>query len=514
MTEEKSKILLKDFVVFLSTWGTGKTELMVKKAKKLSKKGEKVLLVIITFGRNSSLPTLLVHQLQNTFLKNEHIDVLHVPYIDGTIHNGFQESAKNYDHILIDEFFGDFLSLSKCNQEEFLSIISNKKTVWITMSNTYWLTMKTDLNQLTNDVNNHWFPMYNFETVTMTEAQRFSAEVGVHFKVLLDQIYGPQMPLNALLFMQATPSSLASKVSTISPELVFDLKTCLKACLSELVMNKNDQNFMIMIEDLPNDIKALVKNQEILPLIFDQLFKDLGLECPKYCTETFSNIDDIEETKNCAIVTTYSMAKGVEHRNIINLSGPLCHSRSCGNIVNAPANFNMAFLALPWVDASFDSMTLLEWIDTKLDSFGYNSKRSTVFLNYFHKHNPLIECILDCIKDDEDLEDLDPESITKLIYQHLQSSTKSDCPFDSAEDILNFRIWEDLAMKKKLQKYEDEIISACCKILKRKIVLIPILDTFLEETFGAEHLKDFKIFCLRNFGRLGRFNFYISTKKK
>ena len=66
MTEEKSKILLKDFVVFLSTWGTGKTELMVKKAKKLSKKGEKVLLVIITFGRNSSLPTLLVHQLQNT----------------------------------------------------------------------------------------------------------------------------------------------------------------------------------------------------------------------------------------------------------------------------------------------------------------------------------------------------------------------------------------------------------------------------------------------------------------
>ena len=137
MTEEKSKILLKDFVVFLSTWGTGKTELMVKKAKKLSKKGEKVLLVIITFGRNSSLPTLLVHQLQNTFLKNEYIDVLHVPYIDGTIHNGFQESAKNYDHILIDEFFGDFLSLSKCNQEEFLSIISNKKTVWITMSNTY-----------------------------------------------------------------------------------------------------------------------------------------------------------------------------------------------------------------------------------------------------------------------------------------------------------------------------------------------------------------------------------------
>ena len=93
---------------------------------------------------------------------------------------------------------------------------------------------------------------------------------------------------------------------------------------------------MIMIEDLPKVIKAMVGNQEILPMVFDQFFKHLGLTCPKYCTETFSNIDNIEEMKKCAIVTTYTMAKGVEHENIVNLSGPLCHSRSCGNIVNAP----------------------------------------------------------------------------------------------------------------------------------------------------------------------------------
>ena len=77
-----------------------------------------------------------------------------------------------------------------------------------------------------------------------------------------------------------------------------------------------------------------------------------------------------------------------------------------------------------------------EWIDAKLDSFRYNLRRSTVFLNYFHEHNPLVECISDCIKEDEDLEDFNLESITKLIYQRLQSSTASDCPFESAKDIL------------------------------------------------------------------------------
>ena len=514
MTEEKSKILLKDFIVFLSTWGTGKTELMVKKAKKLSKNGEKVLFVITTFGRMTSLPTLLVHQLQNTFLKNEYIDVLHVPYIDGTIHDGFQETAKSYDHILIDEFFGDFSSLSKSNQDEFLSIISNKKTVWITMSNTYWLTMKTDLKQLANDVND-WFPMHEFEIVTMNEALRFSAQIGYHFQVLLDQMYGLEMPLNASLFMQATSSCLASKVVTISSELVFDLKTCLKACLSELDLN--NQDFMLMIEDLPVAIKSLIENQEILPLIFDQLFKDLGLKCPKYCTETFSNIEDIEEMKKRPIITTYTMAKGIEHGNIINLSGPLCHSRSRGDIVNAPPNFNFVFLALPLIDAlrnqtsSSTSISTLEWIDTKWDSFGYDLKISSIFLNYYHEHNPLIECILDFIRNDEDLEDFDLESIAKLIYQHLQKSTTSDCPFASVSDLLNFRIWKGLAMKKKLRKYEDEIISACCKILKRKIVLIPILETSLDETFGAEYLKEYKILSVRN---LGKFNFYISTKSK
>ena len=501
MESTKSQILNKDFVVFLSTWGTEKTDLMVKKAEKLARQGQKVLIVIVTFGRISLLPTLLVHQLQHRFLGNDLIEILHVPYVDGTNHHKFCETAKKYEHILIDEFFGDFPNLSDRNQEEFRDIIGNKKTVWITMSNTYQLTMKVDLDQLAYDVKTKWFPFYHFEIVTLNEALRFSAKVGSHFQVLLDQMYGSEMPLNAALFMKATSSCLASKVVTIAQDFK-DFKTCLKACLDEL----DDPNVLIMIEDLPTPIKSLIHQQEVIPLVFNQIFKDLGMKSPKYCTETFSNIEG--SFKDHVLVTTYTMGKGIEHANIINFSGPLCHSRASGNIVNVPPNFNWVYLLLPYIqklqmkETKMPSISPMEWIQTKFES--RNLKLSTVYLNYFSEHNPLINSILDC----EEL-NVDPESFEKSIFEAL--NRKSDCPFGSVEDLKSFRIWKGLAMNHKIRDYEDEIIRICCQLLRRKITLIPILDNDRDESFGQEFSLEFKILCLRT---LGRFNIYITTKSK
>ena len=512
---EKSKILCKDYVVFLSAWGTGKTALMVQKATELSKKGEKVLFVIITFGRNTTLPTLLVHKLRNTFSENELIEVLHVPYIDGSNHDDFQEMAKKYDHILIDEFFGDFPSLTPQNQAEFVGILKNKKTAWITMANTYWWTMKTNLNQLTDEVKTKWFPFYDFEIVTLNEAPRFSTQVGNEIKIILDQMYGQKMPLNASLFMEASCTNHSSKAVTISQDLVYDLKTIVKACLNEL----NVKNVLIMVEDLPVTIKPLIGNHKILPLVFNHVFKDLGLESPKYCTIDFSDIEDIEDAfKHNTIVTSYTMAKGIEHGNIINFSTPLTHSRASGNIVNVPPNFNFVFLVLPLIDALQNnhnefSISPLEWIDAKLES-DFKLRRSNIFLNYFHQHNPLINCIFDCIKTDKDQEFDHLPDLLKSIFEHLRKNP--NCPFASPTDLQNFKIWNVLSREKTLRKYEDEIIAICCEILKRKIVLLSILQIESAERFGQEFSKEYKIFCLRNLGQFGQFgplNFYISTQK-
>ena len=97
---EQKNVLMLDHVIFLSTWGTGKTKLMVLKAHELAKEGQKVLFVIVTFGSITKRPTLLVYQLQNEFSQVENVKILHLPYIDGSDH-GLVEIAKNYDHILI-----------------------------------------------------------------------------------------------------------------------------------------------------------------------------------------------------------------------------------------------------------------------------------------------------------------------------------------------------------------------------------------------------------------------------
>ena len=103
------------------------------------------------------------------------------------------------------------------------------------------------------------------------------------------------------------------------------------------------------------------------------------------------------------------MAKGIERDLIINLSGPLCHSRASGKIINAK-NFNFVFLALPLIDilnsreyldhiASEDLPNPIKALPTPIQFLEYKAlffglKISKIYMNYSHQNNPLVICHL------------------------------------------------------------------------------------------------------------------------
>ena len=144
LTPDQIETLLKSHLVFVACWGTGKTLLMVKKARDLNKRGEKVLILIFLDGREIEIgqKTLLILDLEKKLEEEcrENVTIKGVNYMDGekmTDVEGNEISTEGYDHVFVDEFFEDLLLLSQSSIEEFNRLISNKKTVWVSLSNSY-----------------------------------------------------------------------------------------------------------------------------------------------------------------------------------------------------------------------------------------------------------------------------------------------------------------------------------------------------------------------------------------
>ena len=99
---------------------------------------------------------------------------------DGRSDNLKGIEVEDIKHVMVDEFFGDFGSLSKESIDEFNAFISDKKTVWISLSNTFKYG-----NKFPDDVDlevelKKWFP--GFEVAKMDKPLRCPLSVAKDLK--------------------------------------------------------------------------------------------------------------------------------------------------------------------------------------------------------------------------------------------------------------------------------------------------------------------------------------------
>ena len=141
MTFVPDFILDEPYLVFVACWGSGKTLLMITKAKELNALGEKVLNgKEIEEGQKS----LLILDLEEKLKEYQNVTVKGVRYMELSKDDYYMKdldgndlSTDGYDHIFVDEYFEDLIKLNKESIKKFKELIHGKKTVWVSLSNSY-----------------------------------------------------------------------------------------------------------------------------------------------------------------------------------------------------------------------------------------------------------------------------------------------------------------------------------------------------------------------------------------
>ena len=146
MTFVPDFILDESYLVFVACWGSGKTLLMITKAKELNALGEKVLILIFLNGKEieEGQKSLLILDLEEKLKEYQNVTIKGVRYIELSEDNysmkdidGNDLSTDGYDHIFVDEYFEDLIKLNKESIQKFKELIAGKKTVWVSLSNSY-----------------------------------------------------------------------------------------------------------------------------------------------------------------------------------------------------------------------------------------------------------------------------------------------------------------------------------------------------------------------------------------
>ena len=150
-------VLDKPFLVFVACWGSGKTLLMITKAKELNASGEKVLILVFLNGKEleEGQKSLLILDLEEKLKEYENVTVKGVRYMEWKENDpsdtasyapsgysmkdvdGNDLSTDGYEHIFVDEYFEDLIKLNKDAIKKFKELIEGKKTVWVCFSNSY-----------------------------------------------------------------------------------------------------------------------------------------------------------------------------------------------------------------------------------------------------------------------------------------------------------------------------------------------------------------------------------------
>ena len=157
MTFATDFVLDESFLVFVACWGSGKTLLMITKAKELNAYGEKVLILVFLNGKEieEGQKSLLILDLEEKLKDYQNVTVKGVRYMEWKENDpsdpasyapsgysmkdidGNDLSTDGYDHIFVDEYFEDLIKLKKESIKKFKELIRGKKTVWVSLSNSY-----------------------------------------------------------------------------------------------------------------------------------------------------------------------------------------------------------------------------------------------------------------------------------------------------------------------------------------------------------------------------------------
>ena len=142
-------VLDKPYLVFVACWGSGKTLLMITKAKELNALGEKVLILVFLNGKEleEGQKSLLILDLEEKLKEYQNVTVKGVRYIEWSEDKkeyysmkdivGNDLSTDGYNHIFVDEYFEDLSKLNRESIMKFKELIAGKKTVWVSLSNSY-----------------------------------------------------------------------------------------------------------------------------------------------------------------------------------------------------------------------------------------------------------------------------------------------------------------------------------------------------------------------------------------
>ena len=167
------------------------------------------------------------------------------------------EGAK---HVMIDEFFGDFDSFTEGTQEEFRKFISDKTTVWMALSNSYFgNTKKLPTNV---DIEAHLkskFPP-GFEVAKMDKPLRSPLSVTKHMRdQVLERGKGGHLTLNEMFLQNSTlPANLAEGSVTSFGQMVPEL---LGQSLQKVFDTVRDSFAMLIIDDRPTFVNNLMEGQ-------------------------------------------------------------------------------------------------------------------------------------------------------------------------------------------------------------------------------------------------------------
>ena len=170
MTFTPDFVLDESYLVFVACWGTGKTLLMMTKAIKLNESGEKVLVLVFLNGKEieQGQKSLLILDLEEKLKEFPNVTVKGVRYLERKTKPATDEGADEasddeaneasddeasdysmkdvdgndlstdgYDHIFVDEYFEDLIKLNKEFIKKFKELTRGKKTVWVSLSNSY-----------------------------------------------------------------------------------------------------------------------------------------------------------------------------------------------------------------------------------------------------------------------------------------------------------------------------------------------------------------------------------------
>ena len=382
-TPEQKAILNQSKVLFLAAWGTGKTLLMQSKAIDLANEGEKVMILIFQneIYTKKRVASLLAIQLKLKMKSYSNIFVQ--PFWKEDILK-LDKIAKEFKHVMIDEFFGDVPAI--LGKEQYISLIQfirSKTTVWLSLSgNSGGAFIEEYTDVMIQKLNEAWFPQCNFTVASMKIPLRSPKKIIDLIKKFY--IETGQKALNRYLLTNADspPNLTEGKVTKFKMDMTWSMTECIKICLKSVP--KGTSSMIIIQRQDQTYSKCDNCKDRIMAELFNSAFLQLGEKEPLHYTNQFrSPLKDIQDwmmTKGSDrhLIVSTNLALGFEHNIVINLSGVSSSSRSSGHLIipsPVPRFPNLIYQALPISDYSEQNdhdcnYLFLAGLDTPMDVIG------------------------------------------------------------------------------------------------------------------------------------------------